>query len=282
MTVTYRRAGLADLDKAAPLFDAYRRFYGQPADLPRARRWLEERLSRGEAHVLLAERGREAVGFTLPNTGLLFEPRTAVVALLVGVLVTLFASLRPALRATRVPPIAAVREGATLPPGRFARFRGIGAGLTAVAGFAALGYGLFGSGLGTTQVLVWMGLGALLIFLGVALFSSHLVRPLAHVRLTGQDPPPGLLDQTLGLGQVLRARHRIRVRLDGAADVDRDDVGALLGLPERVRTALAAPRARDERDLALEPTCHGSPPSRAARTRPPAQRSSNRSTAGPT
>ena len=65
MTVTYRRAGLADLDKAAPLFDAYRRFYGQPADLPRARRWLEERLSRGEAHVLLAERGREAVGFTL-------------------------------------------------------------------------------------------------------------------------------------------------------------------------------------------------------------------------
>ena len=123
----------------------------------------------------------DAVGFTLPNTGLLFEPRTAVIALLVGVLVTLFASLRPALRATRVPPIAAVREGATLPPGRFARFRGVGAALTAVAGFAALLYGLFASGLGTTQVLVWMGLGALLIFLGVALFSSRLVRPLAHV-----------------------------------------------------------------------------------------------------
>ena len=31
--------------------------------------------------------------------------------------------MRPALRATRVPPIAAVREGATLPPGRFARWR---------------------------------------------------------------------------------------------------------------------------------------------------------------
>ncbi|HET9242759.1 MAG TPA: FtsX-like permease family protein [Gaiella sp.] len=123
----------------------------------------------------------EAVGFTLPNTGLLFETRTVVVAILVGVLVTLFASLRPALRATRVPPIAAVREGATLPPGRFARFRGIGAALTAVAGFAALLYGLFAGGLGTTQVLIWMGLGALLIFLGVALFSSRIVRPLAHV-----------------------------------------------------------------------------------------------------
>ena len=123
----------------------------------------------------------DAVGFTLPNTGLVFETRTIVVALLAGVVVTLLASMRPALRATRVPPIAAVREGATLPEGRFARFRGVGAALTALLGFAALLYGLFGSGLGTTQVLLWMGLGALLIFLGVALFSSRLVRPLAQV-----------------------------------------------------------------------------------------------------
>jgi putative ABC transport system permease protein len=123
----------------------------------------------------------DAVGFTLPNTGLVLETRTVIVALLAGILVTLLASLRPALRATRVPPIAAVREGATLPPGRFARYRGVGAALTVAAGFAALLYGLFGSGLGTTQVLIWMGLGAFLIFLGVALFSSHLVRPLARV-----------------------------------------------------------------------------------------------------
>ncbi|HEU0334908.1 MAG TPA: FtsX-like permease family protein [Gaiellaceae bacterium] len=123
----------------------------------------------------------DAVGFTLPNVGLVFETRTIVIALLVGILVTLLASLRPAVRATRVPPIAAVREGATLPESRFARFRGVGAALTALLGFAALLYGLFGSGLGTTQVLIWMGLGALLIFLGVALFSSRLVRPLAQV-----------------------------------------------------------------------------------------------------
>src|SRR5207245_2845640 len=63
------------------------------------------------------------VGFTLPTTGLLFKPRTVIVALVVGIVVTVVASLRPALRATRVPPIAAVREGATLPPGRFARYR---------------------------------------------------------------------------------------------------------------------------------------------------------------
>jgi putative ABC transport system permease protein len=123
----------------------------------------------------------DAVGFTLPNTGLVFVARTAVVALLAGVLVTVFASMRPAIRATRVPPIAAVREGATLPPGRFARFRWLGAVVTIVLGFAALLYGLFGSGLETTQILVWMGLGALLIFLGVAFVSSRVVRPLAQV-----------------------------------------------------------------------------------------------------
>ena len=39
-------------------------------------------------------------------------------------LVTLIAGLFPAIRATRVPPIAAVREGATLPPGRDDMLRG--------------------------------------------------------------------------------------------------------------------------------------------------------------
>ena len=101
----------------------------------------------------------DAVGFTLPNSGLLFQTRTIVVSLLVGILVTLVASLRPAVRATRVPPIAAVREGATLPEGRFARFRTPASAVLAAAGFAALLYGLFRSGLGTTQVLVWMGSG---------------------------------------------------------------------------------------------------------------------------
>ena len=123
----------------------------------------------------------DAVGFTLPNSGLLLQTRTIVVALLVGVLVTLLASVRPAFRATRVPPIAAVREGATLPPGRFVRFRTVGAVLLAVLGFAFLFLGLFGRGLGTTKVLLFMLLGALLVFFGVALFSSRLIRPLAAV-----------------------------------------------------------------------------------------------------
>jgi putative ABC transport system permease protein len=122
------------------------------------------------------------LGFDLPNTGLAFlTPNAIVIALVAGIVVTLLASLRPAVRATRVPPIAAVREGAELPRGRLARFRGAGAALMALLGFAALAYGLFKSGLGTEQVLLWMGLGTLLVFLGVALFASRFVRPLAHL-----------------------------------------------------------------------------------------------------
>ncbi|HEY3462114.1 MAG TPA: FtsX-like permease family protein [Gaiellaceae bacterium] len=121
----------------------------------------------------------DAVGFTLPNNGLVLHSRTVIVALVVGILVTVLASLRPAIRATRVPPIAAVREGADLPPGRFARFRPVGSALLALAGFAALIYGLFGHGLGTKGILIFMGAGTLLIFLGVALLAARFARPLA-------------------------------------------------------------------------------------------------------
>jgi putative ABC transport system permease protein len=122
----------------------------------------------------------EQFGATLPNTGLLFKPRTVVVSLVVGIVVTMVASLRPARRATRVPPIAAVREGSVLPPGRFARLRGVGSALLAGLGFLALAYGMWGAS-GTGGILAFMGFGALLVFLGVAMFSSQLVRPLASV-----------------------------------------------------------------------------------------------------
>ena len=53
-SISVRRAGLDDLDALAPLFDAYRRFYEQPADLPRARAWLHARLAHAEAVVFVA------------------------------------------------------------------------------------------------------------------------------------------------------------------------------------------------------------------------------------
>ncbi len=64
MTVSIRQATAADVDLVAPLFDAYRQFYRQPADLPRARRFLVERLSQRQSTVLVAETtDGAAVGF---------------------------------------------------------------------------------------------------------------------------------------------------------------------------------------------------------------------------
>jgi putative ABC transport system permease protein len=120
----------------------------------------------------------DAVGFTLPNSGLVLTPTAVVIALVAGILVTVVASLRPAIRATRVPPIAAVQEGATLPRSRLAFLRTPGSILLTVLGFAALIWALFADH-STTGLLVWMGLGALMIFLGVALLSERLVPPLA-------------------------------------------------------------------------------------------------------
>jgi putative ABC transport system permease protein len=121
----------------------------------------------------------DLVGFTLPNNGLTFETRTVLVSLGVGIIVTLIASLRPALRATRVPPIAAVREGAILPESRYARFRLPASILLTVVGFGGLLWGLFAPGLGTACILLFMLGGALLVFFGIALLSVRLVTPLA-------------------------------------------------------------------------------------------------------
>jgi putative ABC transport system permease protein len=120
-----------------------------------------------------------ALGAELPEVGMVFALRTVVVSLVVGVGVTLIAGLFPALRATRVPPIAAVREGAELPPSRFARYTPIVGGITIAVAVALLGYAMFVDDLGTFRRLLSIAAGCLALFTGVALLSSRLVRPLA-------------------------------------------------------------------------------------------------------
>ncbi len=53
----------------------------------------------------------KSFGADLPDSGTVLETRTIVVALAVGIGVTMLAGLAPAIRATRVPPLAAMREG---------------------------------------------------------------------------------------------------------------------------------------------------------------------------
>jgi putative ABC transport system permease protein len=120
-------------------------------------------------------------GIDLPQTSTVFKARTVIVSLIVGIVITLLAALRPALRSTRVPPIAAVREGALLPPSRFARFGEPAAIGTVVLAVALMVIALFVSGLSTAMRLIGVGLGAVALFLGVAMLSARLVPPLARV-----------------------------------------------------------------------------------------------------
>src|SRR5205807_9057450 len=106
-----------------------------------------------------------AIGIDLPKSATVFATRTVVVSLIVGVAITLLSALRPALRATRVPPIAAVREGSDLPPSRFARFGPAAAVATVGAAAALMLVGLFVSGLSTADRLLAVGIGALALFL---------------------------------------------------------------------------------------------------------------------
>jgi len=65
MTLLVRQATVHDLDTVAPLFDAYRQFYQQPAELQRARDFLAERFRHHQSIIFLAfdDQGT-AIGFT--------------------------------------------------------------------------------------------------------------------------------------------------------------------------------------------------------------------------
>ena len=119
-------------------------------------------------------------GLDLPQAGTVFAARTIIVSLAVGIVVTLLAALRPAIRATRVAPISAVREGAILPTSRFARFSVAAALLTIGGALALMLVGLFVGGISTTDRLLALGIGAAAVFVGVAMLAKTLVPPLAR------------------------------------------------------------------------------------------------------
>lgn len=58
-----RQACVADIDAIAPLFDAYRVFYGKPSDLALARAFLRERFQNNQSVIFLTLQNEAAVGF---------------------------------------------------------------------------------------------------------------------------------------------------------------------------------------------------------------------------
>jgi len=133
------------------------------------------------AGVGIAKAMNALIGADLPDAGLVFAVRTILISLALGTVITLLASIMPALRATRVPPIAAVREGSTLPPSRFAAHSLKTAIAVIAASVAAICVGVFASGLGAMGIVLLLGIGILALFLGVALAAPHMIKPLTRL-----------------------------------------------------------------------------------------------------
>ncbi len=115
----------------------------------------------------------DAVGFALPFTSLQIEASQVVIALVVGVGVTVFSALVPARRATKVLPIEALRESTPGADKPSKRRTVIGVAVLA-AGAAGLLGALYGDG-----GMKLFGLGLVAAMVGVMIALPVAVRPLA-------------------------------------------------------------------------------------------------------
>jgi putative ABC transport system permease protein len=114
-----------------------------------------------------------ALGVRLPSTSPVLELRTVGVCVAVGVSVTLLSSLIPALRATRVPPLAALREGVPLTESRLtAAIPWLALVLTGVGVLLTINGLSHSASVGTTAA------GAVALAVGVAVLTPRIV-PLA-------------------------------------------------------------------------------------------------------
>ncbi|MGH9211540.1 MAG: ABC transporter permease [Acidimicrobiales bacterium] len=117
----------------------------------------------------------DAAGFGLPSSGLVMATSTFVTAMLVGVLVTLAASLAPAVKASRVAPLAALRDVAIDRSGA-SLWRALAGTLVSGIGIAMTIGGTTGEG-----SLAQSGLGAMLTVVGVVLLGPIAARPASSV-----------------------------------------------------------------------------------------------------
>lgn len=118
-----------------------------------------------------------AVGLEVPGGGVVFEPSTVVISLLVGVGVTLLAALSPARKAAKVAPVAAMQQGLAGSTGYGSKQRVyVGSGLL-LLGIAALFAGLFGS---VDNAVAVVGAGVLFVFFGVSVLGRTISLPLSR------------------------------------------------------------------------------------------------------
>jgi putative ABC transport system permease protein len=118
-----------------------------------------------------------ALGFGIPAGGLVFAPRTVVVALAAGILVTLVAAISPARKAGKVPPIAAMQSEAVGSVGYGSVSRVVVGGISLVLGLAATFVGLFADVANEGMLIV---AGCLGVFLGVYVLGRTISLPISR------------------------------------------------------------------------------------------------------
>ena len=119
-------------------------------------------------------------GIDLPGNSLVIVPRTVIVSFLIGVGITLVSSLVPAIRATRVPPIAALSEDVLQTGQTRLWVRSLVSFVLGVAGIALITWVLVGDvegGAGAARI----GAGAVCLVIAIAIFSPRLIQPLVRV-----------------------------------------------------------------------------------------------------
>jgi putative ABC transport system permease protein len=116
----------------------------------------------------------KALGITLPSGSLVFEGRTVIVGLVVGIGVTLVSAISPARRAVRIPPVAALADHRADEQESSRRRIVVGSAI-AVVGVALLVLGL------SKPAIQLVGLGALALFVGIGMLAPVVARPMASV-----------------------------------------------------------------------------------------------------
>ncbi|MCB0871524.1 MAG: ABC transporter permease, partial [Solirubrobacterales bacterium] len=122
----------------------------------------------------------KAVGAELPANSLQVLSRTIIVSLVIGVGVTVVSSLIPAIRSTRVPPIAALSENLVVGGKNRVVVRTVIAVLLGAIGLLLIAMTLFGGtdgGSGAAQI----GGGAVCVLIAISIFAPKLVAPAARV-----------------------------------------------------------------------------------------------------
>jgi putative ABC transport system permease protein len=122
----------------------------------------------------------KAGGIDLGTTGIVISPSTVVIGLVIGLVATMVAGFVPARRATRVEPVAAMRDSVTPGLGHLRMRRIIGSAVLIGLGLVLLFYGLFGGIASDGLAAGIVGFGAVLMMFGFAFLAPLLVRPLAR------------------------------------------------------------------------------------------------------